>query len=359
MATLAHPRVDARPGVGPEAVSRPPQKRGTTRLALAMALTWTAFVALHVALTGRWWVWALVGLLPPLAFLVVPVALAGALAAVRSRSLLAWTGVVVSLLLGLGQSGVAWPRLHAAPPTFGAIRVVAWNTEYWDQGESSGAFYRFLARQRADVYVLQEYGSWDGHDIRPIDRSRELREWFAGYRVAVSDDMLTLSRFPVSRRRVVVREGVLRTDLATPEGTLSVYNVHLKAPYDLSVAPWHGSFWRALRGRAKQRDDQVDALSDDVRANSAPLMLAGDFNTTPAMGQIGQLRSRLTDAAQTSELELPRTWTGAGLRLWRLDWDLLGNGARASRFDISSSRGHSDHALRSFTVHLPRRGGTT
>jgi endonuclease/exonuclease/phosphatase (EEP) superfamily protein YafD len=359
MATLADPRVEVRPAVGAEAVSRPPRKRGAARLAVAIALTWTAFVGVHLALTGRWWVWALVGLLPPLTFLVVPVALAGTLAAVRSRSLLGWTGVVVSLLLGLGQSGVAWPRLHAAAPTFGAIRVVAWNTEYWDQGESSGAFYRFLARQRADVYVLQEYGFWDGHDIRAIDRARELRTWFPGYRVAVSDDMLTLSRFPVSRRRVVVREGVLRTDLATPEGDLSVYNVHLKAPYDLSVAPWHGSFWRALRGRAEQRHDQVEALSGDVRANSAPLLLAGDFNTTPAMGQIGPLRSRLTDAAQTSGVELPRTWTGAGLRLWRLDWDLLGNGARASRFDISSSRGHSDHALQSFTVHLPRRGRTT
>jgi hypothetical protein len=178
----------------------PRRRRVAARLTVAAALAWTAFVAANALLTGSWWAWALVGMVPPLAFLVVPLALAGALAALRSRCLVAWIGMALSLLAGLGQSGVVWPQLHAAAPSSGAIRVVTWNTEYWDQGEPSGALYRYLARRRADVYVLQEYGFWNGREIRPIDRVQRLQAWFPGYRVVNTGEVLTLSRFPVSRR---------------------------------------------------------------------------------------------------------------------------------------------------------------
>lgn len=46
-----------------------------TAMVLYCALAWAVFLALHLALNGRWWPWLAVSLLPPVALALVPLAL--------------------------------------------------------------------------------------------------------------------------------------------------------------------------------------------------------------------------------------------------------------------------------------------
>ncbi|KAB1161504.1 hypothetical protein F6X68_04320 [Micromonospora sp. AMSO12t] len=95
---------------------------------------WLAFTVAHLALSGRWWLWLAVDAVPPLFFLLAPLALGAGAAAVRRRRRTVALLAAAALLLGAGQSGVNVRRWQGgdgpAPPD--ALRVFVWN--YWDEG---------------------------------------------------------------------------------------------------------------------------------------------------------------------------------------------------------------------------------
>ncbi len=74
-------------------------------------------------------------------------------------------------------------------------------------------------------------------------------------------------------------------------------------------------------------------------------MIAGDFNTTPAMGEINRVGALGRDAAETAGHALyPVSWNQHGvLGLWRLDWGFLRNGVRAQDYRLLDAAGMSDH----------------
>ncbi|XIE80134.1 hypothetical protein AB6O49_23460 [Streptomyces sp. SBR177] len=70
-------------------------------MVLLCSLGWAGFLALHLALNGRWWPWLAVSLLPPVALAAVPlVLLAAALAG----------GAWGAAALAAGCLLVAWPQ---------------------------------------------------------------------------------------------------------------------------------------------------------------------------------------------------------------------------------------------------------
>ncbi|GAB1817677.1 endonuclease/exonuclease/phosphatase family protein [Herbidospora sp. RD11066] len=319
------------------------------RLAPIAAAAWLGFVVLHRLLSGEFWLWLIPDLIPPVAYLVVPVLLLAAGRFRRATTILA----AGSLVLSAGHGGLNW---GSPEPAAGAIRVFSWNTQYWHQDEDPDAFYRFLKDQRADVYLFQEYMNWvDSRPLR-IDDVPRLRREFPGYQIAAEGELLTMSRFPITATSVRPRPTwqeefdqakILRTDLLIGTSTLSVYNVHIPVQAVLDVNPFAG-----LRDRSARRDGEFRELHADLDARPNPALVSGDFNSTGAMGEMRPLFDRMTSANTVTDAIYPTSWYAGLLPLWQLDWTFAAK-TKIHTYDLLDPRGLSDHRAQSVTISLP------
>ncbi len=349
-----------------------------TRILVVLTAAWLVFTVTHLLFTGHLWVWLLPGLVPPIAFLVFPVLLAIGLAMPRLlrrrvpkmavRLVLAMA--VVALVTGAGRSGINLSAFGggdgAAPP--GAPTVVAWNAHYWDQTDDPDRFYAYLHAHQADVYLLQEYVDEVGDDgVRDANDLIRLRAEFPGYHIVTRGELLTLSRYPVlaqarvgqdrdlpdnaSYRDVFESAKALRTDLQVGSSILSVYNVHLPVQLDVGKSPLSSDFYGYVHTRDGMRKTQLAGLVADVAANPNPLLVAGDFNTSPAMGDLDELRDRLQDADRESSSLYLRSWP-ASSPLWRLDWTLTTPGVKVHDYRFHDAQEFSDHDLQKTSISL-------
>jgi endonuclease/exonuclease/phosphatase family metal-dependent hydrolase len=134
---------------------------------------------------------------------------------------------------------------------------------------------------------------------------------------------------------------VLRTDLLFGGRVLSTYNVHLPVQVNLAA---DAKFFSFIAERNAARHHFLDALAADLGANAYPAVVAGDFNTSPAMADLDGLRARLHDAAEASRDPLPGSWPASyGLAWWRLDWTLTTAQVEAVSYDLRDPQGRSDH----------------
>ena len=357
-----------------------------TRVLVGLAVVWLGFAVAQWLLTGRWWFWLLVDVVPPFVLLAVPALLilsvpALLLCRVRlpvSARLWVVAAAVLAGVLGFDQSGVNLAALTGNPDgaaPAGALRVFVWNTQYWDQTDNPDRFYAFLTAQHADVYLLQEYLNWDdGRDdqgeLRVFDGAR-LRREFPGYTVVARGELLTLSRYPVVAQppvgpdrsiagtaadwpTVFETAKVLRTDLAIDGQVVSFYNVHMPVHLDTGRGIFHSSFYDYTRQADARRQAQFTGLSDDVAANPHPTVVAGDFNTTPAMGDLGRLRGMTQDAIRADTSLYPVSWQSSGwMEFWRLDWTFTARGVRVHDYAFGDAEGMSDHRPQEVVISLP------
>ncbi|MFG3684798.1 endonuclease/exonuclease/phosphatase family protein [Micromonospora sp. NPDC047740] len=364
------------------------RRRWITWVMLGASGSWLVFVAAHRGLSGRVWWWNLPDLAPPLLFLAVPVLLLAALPLARPARRVGAMPAVAALVLGWPCAGVNIAALwHRPPPApADAITVFSWNTWYWDQLVRTGPrgepirdpdrFYRFLRAQAADVYLLQEHLYLDGQDWSPLpvaDPERVRRE-FPGFHVAVSGELVTLSRFPIVLDRPVdLRPWLarhwpalppadsrlpdyhtvktLRTDLLVFGSVVSFYNAHLYVP--VVGLPTRGG-GTAEDGLARQdlREANYLAVAADVADNPHPVVLAGDLNTSPAMRQLRTLPDRLVDATPALDSLYPTSWARYGLPLWRLDWVFTTADVDVHRYRMVPAGGLSDHSGQLVVVSL-------
>ncbi|MEU6406448.1 endonuclease/exonuclease/phosphatase family protein [Streptomyces sp. NPDC046985] len=331
---------------------------------MAATSAWTVFLVLLVLLTGRWWPWYVVEIVPPLALAAVPLlllVLAPLARPVRGRLCAALLAplVVGACLAGYGPGwGTATASARGTP-----IKVFAWNTDHWQMSDDKDAFYAFLRRQDADVYLLQEYLYTRGEKPVRIDDSARLHAEFPGYRLLVQGELITLSRLPVVAAPRPKTPGggdwywharkFQRTDVRAGGRTVSLYNVHLPVPFHLGN-PVKADTYRFLRRRGIWWNGELDALREDVAADPHPALLAGDFNS-PWM--------RLTSWGGDVRLHSPagswlpaRSWPADGgllPRLWRLDWLFTTHDLTVSRYRFGGGSDFSDHAAQEIRVVVP------
>lgn len=354
-----------------------------TRLVVLATAAWLGFVGAHWLLSGRTSLWAPFDLTPPFLFLAIPLLLA--LVAPFARpvrwrimAVLALTAAAGAPLSGLNLATL-W---HTPPPASpAAITVLSWNPEFWDQdwrgGDGSTVhadFYDYLRSFDADVYLLKEYlhaswdgevGNWDAEMAIRIDEEDRLREEFPGYEIVSAGEQITLSRLPmVSHRGLDVTPWLppqwrevppelydfpdsytvetLRTDLRVGDTVVSFYNAHIHQP------PME---WQLFRSEARganeynhvRRQASFQALRADVEANSHPVVIGADLNTTPAMGVRRLLPSGLEDPTPALSSLYPTSWMADGIRLWRIDWMFTTPDLTVHEYEFPDVGGRSDH----------------
>jgi hypothetical protein len=350
------------------------------RLALAMSIALLLIVLLHLLLSGRTWLWVLPDLMPPLLFLLLPLALLGTLVVLRRRARLARpvaaaTAVLTVVALGLG-TGAAGLNLAAlvggvndgpAPP--GALHVFSWDTLQWTTGNDPDRFYRFLTDRHADVYVLQSYAHAGPETFQPVRDADRLRREFPGYQLATVGSLLTISRFPIVAQVPLLTNpspppgtgniwflatwqyGALRTDLNVRGQILSVYNVFFYDRFFLNVMPLTPTFFENIHGLEDGRRAQLDRLLADIGANPHSLLASGNFNVLPNTGDRSRLRG-LKDAGRADRSIYPTSLTFFGLPLWRMDWTFTSTDVGVHRYDLIPAAGLSSRHPQDVVVSL-------
>lgn len=348
------------------------------RVLAGLCVAALALAVLRALLSGRTWIWVIADLMvPPLLLALVPAALLAVtallviLAALTPRVRLSSAGrrwsllpAAAALALGLGQAGVHPPGRAGAdgPAPRDALRVVSWDALCWDEGDDTARFYRYLREWRADVYLLQEHAGCAPGALVPLNDDDRLRREFPGYAIATADGLLTISRLPITRTVPIGwtsnpaagnwNRAALRTDLDVGGRVLSVYNVHLYDMLYLDSSPFSPRFHRTIRTLDAARRAQLDQLVADLRGNSAPLLVSGNFNMLPGTG-FARLMDRWKDASAAGTSPYPATLAFGGLRLWRMDWTFTSPDLPVHRYDLRSPEGMSSHHLQDVLVSLP------
>ncbi|HEU5160958.1 MAG TPA: endonuclease/exonuclease/phosphatase family protein [Streptosporangiaceae bacterium] len=368
-----------------------------TRLVVTASLAWLAFVILHRLLSGLTWLWAPFDLIPPIMFLAVPAALLAVAPLARPVRWRIMATLLVSALLGFGFSGVnlatVWYTPPPAPP--GAITVVSWNTEFWDQNWRSAdgdaydaGFYEYLRGMNADVYLLKEYlysaggngfdGEWTADMAIRIDKLAQLRREFPGYAIAISGEQITLSRLPIVRQYGIdlrpwlparwraippslrtwpesFTSETLRTDIRVGGSIVSFYNAQILQP-PMGWRLYQAKARAADRYNQARRAASYAALRHDVEHNGNPAVLGADLNTSPAMGVRRLLPGKLVDESRALSSIYPTTWGQAGgIPLWRIDWVLATRDVIVHRHELPGAAGLSDHRAQRVVLSVRRQ----
>ena len=268
----------------------------------------------------RRWVWAAVAALAPWAWfalrdlgfvfdliavglpvLLVLAALALAvLGAVRRRSELA-AGVVSCLLAG-GVAVVGPWRAEPVPPPVKPLRIVSANVN--SHNRSLDRAVADAVAQHGDLVLLIEAGK--GKVTPPADYPTVIRPKYS--------NQVILSRFPaqlLSRPAVWPKNfRAHRLQVEAPSGPVIVYLAHLVRPH---LGPRRIFKIRSqMHAQTKERDSLLSA----ARAETVPVVLAGDFNTSDRSSGYRDLQGRFRDAMRARKAG--PTFVGRSLSiLWR------------------------------------------
>jgi endonuclease/exonuclease/phosphatase (EEP) superfamily protein YafD len=286
-------------------------------------------VARVVAWDGRSLLVAVNALTPFLFLPAWPVAVGAGLG--RRWPLFA-TAVVVALahVAFVAPELAARSPLPAAAPGVRAIRL--FNANVFFENDRPGGIAEELRSSRPDVVFLQESTP---AIVAAIDATGALEE--LPYRIAAPNNDpsggLLAARWPLLDPEVVELEGrpvLLRATVDTEGGPLRLYAVHTVAPFGGGRGPWMA---------------QMRSITDAVRAERLPVLMAGDFNATWSHQGFGRLLDAgLTDAAAARGRPFQMTWRQKGLLppLTRIDHVLTTQGLAVVAIRTGEGRG-SDH----------------
>lgn len=338
-----------------------------SKFILALAVLWFAFAIAHEQFTGNVWFWVLPGMSPPILFAAIPVLLLLASVLMKRFRLPIIAIALSAFVVSMPSTGINFAALTFQPaqPVAGTpVHVVQMNTDYWGQlrdgtltdPRDKDAMLAYLRALDADVYLLQEHMSRDGDFAPPVTDLSDVAAVFPEYRALTAGTLLTLTRLPVREHNVVNSETTstihlppppyaLRVDIEVGDQVLSTYNIHMPIQIIIEKNWFSADFYDEIRQRHFIRQDEYNVLTQDVADNSNPLVLAGDLNTSPAMGDNRGLLDVTTDAASFSPILYPSTWRVGGQlpKLWRNDWFLIGNNITVSQFQSIDPEGNSDH----------------
>jgi len=346
------------------------------KVIFVLSIVWLSFVIIHESLTGAVWFWVLPGMSPPIMFAIIPAALLGATIFLNKYQLAIFAVTVLSFFIAIPSTGINFAAFNQRENRIkqgASIRVVQMNTDYWGQvrdgtltdPRDKDAMLDYLRSLDADVYLLQEHMQRVGNLALPVTDLSDVQEKFPEYQAITAGTLLTLSRLPVVEYNVVPSDNrpllqlppppyALKVNVSVGEITVSTYNVHMPIQIIIEKNWLSADFYREIERRHFIRQEEFRSLTADISTNPLPLVIAGDFNTSPAMGDNRDLLKVTKDAASYSSILYPATWRVGGQlpKLWRNDWFLIRNNISVDRFRSLDPEGNSDHMVQAVDLSL-------
>lgn len=255
----------------------------------------------------------------------------------RSRWAFAIGSVAAAGVLGPlmgGRIGIsAWLE---PPPAYARYRVMTWNA---GGARSTAAFRNFQDESRPDIILIQECPG----DVTEADfpKGWTVNSGGAGLRVA--------SRYPgryqesLGQERLVLPGSAGRYLIETPDGSITIYNLHLPTPRPGIEAAIHSKFtnFGELRTILPLQAKASKTVRDWVGDPPGLFVIAGDFN----MPVESQLYRRDWGTFQNAFSEAGRGWGGTKTTSWhsvRIDHILSGSAFHIRRSFEGPDLG-SDH----------------
>ncbi len=193
------------------------------------------------------------------------------------------TGVIGLLLLlfGLHYSPLFWPRLAQARAAVndGELRVMTFNVHYANRNATGIA--EMIRAEQPDVIAMQELTEDLGDPL--------LSKLAADYPYHLIEDwglrLTLISRYPLTPRpRPVGLSRAQQASVETPNGPITLWNIH--PPTAIGNRSWQAQH-QTLR-----------AIAAEISGTSGPIIVLGDFNTTPDAENYGLIAAHLTDVHQ-------------------------------------------------------------
>lgn len=296
--------------------------------------------------------WMLLGLATPAVLALDAAALAAWLVARR------WLAALLPLAALIANAGyiramvrIPRPAAVAAAPE---LRIATLNCYTFNlRGDVAATAHdvaRIVERERIDLLCLQEFGETAAF---PADSTAALlaRCGLAHWRRA--GESALASRYPLEACRHFLfpdsENGGLHADLRINGRTLRIFSVHLQTTglnqlqLDHGGRPPLGKAVGALARNGAQRARQVDWLCAQIDASPHPVVVAGDFNETPASYLYRQLHERLTDGFREAGSGCGATFRYLGMPL-RIDFILYDRTLEATSYRTLRDR-VSDHRM--------------
>lgn len=236
--------------------------------------------ALIWSVSDRWWP-ATVLLFSPRWILALPLVVLVPFASVfhrRSLITLVASGVVLAIPVMGYRFSMDSATLERQP---GTIRVVSYNIHR--QQVDVEAFRRLLDSAAPDVVAIQDWTS----------KHEGLLFNDPGWFTQRDGELFVASRFPILRTRQLlsppsekpgfdVRYGAASAyELATPDGLITIVNLHLASPHEAlsAMRSGDGSFPEQLAFNSRQRELEAARIADFVEGSGSATIVVGDFNT--------------------------------------------------------------------------------
>lgn len=184
--------------------------------------------------------------------------------------------------------------------------------EIMNQEERAHAFLSLLREMQPDVMCLQEFLPYtNGHEVDVRDSLKEM-----GYRYYAAaapqyghSASILWSRYPIVSTQLIDTTCKVRADVALGGDTLRIFSVHLNS-YKLTNDD-HQELEQITRGEGDKESsrqvlrkfrktilahaDEWDVLSPLIQESPYPVIVAGDFNDTPASYIYRRISSTLKD----------------------------------------------------------------
>ena len=247
----------------------------------ALYLLVTIVLALLIwTLSDRWWPATVLLFAPRWTFatpllLLVPIA-----------SVFHWRSLIS---LGLAGAVLAFPVLGYCYSLDGgstekdatSIRILSCNIHR--QQLDAESFRQLIEATSPDVIALQDWSS----------KHEEVLFGDSAWHTQRDGELFIASRFPISRTTQVisppteqpgfkVRYGAAAAyQLLTPDGPITLVNLHLASPHEALQAMREGnsSFTEQLAFNTQQREIEAGTVADYIEAQNGPVVIVGDFNT--------------------------------------------------------------------------------
>lgn len=351
--------------VSPEPSATEPRRRRILRRAVTLAsLSYLFFVVALAAIfrfADQWWPATLLTFAPGW-LLVLPLALLIPAALFVRRQLLA--PLVLALLIGVWATCLSLPWGGLTRPTEGTrLRVLTCNLHY--DTIDPIPLNRLLAETEPDVILLQEWdhpnplevlvlpgGGWHTHQT-PLQHS-EIK--------LIAGRFVLASRFPIRQATFIGRSsmserGVLvRYELETSAGLVTVFNLHLATPREGLQAIFHASSEgpAEIQRGSDLRREQSEFVAQEANRVAGPVLLAGDFNTPPQSVLFRRTWARYSDAFSSAGWGWGNTFF-TRVPAVRIDHILAGPGWRCDRCWVGPNVGSPHRPLIADLVWSPAR----